>query len=114
MAEKRRATRHELRDSLLVTDMDKGEKLGNLINLSPHGMLIKSESPLDIGRKMELGLHLATTIFGKEYLIVEAQCVWVRADDDSQYYLCGFEFVEVSTQDANIILGLIMDQRATE
>lgn len=114
MAEKRRAIRYKLQDSLRVTDMEKGEKLGELINLSPHGLLIKGESPVEIGRKMELGLHLPTTIFGKEYLIVEAQCVWVKPDDDSQFHLCGFEFVDVSAQDANIILGLIMDQKMAE
>lgn len=114
MAEKRRAARYKLQDSLRVTDMEKGEKLGDLINLSPHGMLIKSESPAEIGRNIELGLHLPATIFGKEYLIVEAKCVWVRPDDDSQCHLCGFEFVDVSAQDANIILGLIMDRKVAE
>lgn len=114
MADKRRATRYELRDSIRVTDMERGEKLGTLKNLSPHGMLIKAESPAEIDRKIELGLHLPTTIFGKEYLIVEAQCVWVKPDEDSQYHLCGFEFVDVSPQDANIILGLIMEQKVTE
>lgn len=114
MTEKRRATRYELKESLGVTDMEKGEKLGALKNLSPHGMLIKTESPVEIDRKIELGIRLPTTIFGKEYVIVEAQCVWVKPAEDSQHHLCGFEFVDVSTQDANIILGLIMDQKVSE
>ena len=114
MEEKRRATRFRLRATLTVISLEMGEKIGDLVNLSPHGMMIKANAPIEVGKKMELSLHLPTKIFGKECLDVEAQCVWVKPDDDSQYHQCGFEFIDVSTQDANIILGMIMEQNGTE
>lgn len=114
MEEKRRAKRFTLHTSLKVINLEVGEKIGNLINLSPHGMMIKAPAPIDVGRKMELSLHLPKTIFGKECLDVEAQCVWVKPDSDPRYHQCGFEFIDVSTQDANIILGLIIEQDEAE
>jgi hypothetical protein len=114
MEEKRRATRFTLRTSLNVISLEMGEKVGSLLNLSPHGMLIKAKAPIVVGKKMELSLHLPKKIFGKEHLDVEAQCVWVKPDTDPQYHQCGFEFIDVSSQDANVILGLIMDQNMLE
>jgi len=107
--DRREAKRYKLMKNLDIINMETKEKEGDLVTISPHIMLVKGKSKVDAGQQMELGLRLPTRIFGKQNLAVIAKCLWTKPDKDPQFQLCGFEFMEIDPQDANIILGLIME-----
>ena len=109
MEERRRSPRRQLLKTMTVVNSKNGETLGQLFDISPEGLSIKSKVKIKDNNRMELSLLLPVKIFGKAMLDVEARCAWIRSESDGTGYLCGFEFVEVSPPDVGIIIGLIMD-----
>jgi hypothetical protein len=109
MEERRRSPRRRLQKTLTVINMENGETLGEIFDISPEGLSIKSKVKIRDNNQMELRLLLPVNIFGKNMLDVEARCVWTRSESDGVGYYCGFEFIEVSPADVGIIIGLIMD-----
>lgn len=109
MEERRRSPRVKLKDHFPIIDMANGRNIGNLVDLTPHGMLLRGKHIILDKAQMDLSLRLPKTIFGRRELDVLAKCVWTKPDDDQEFILSGFEFVEVTPQDANTILGIIMD-----
>ena len=110
MTENRREKRTEIKNTVTVLNDENGYDLGILVNISPQGLGIKGEVEHHIGDEFEMILILDKAIFGAKRIFVDAKCVWTRADTDSSSYLSGFEFTHVSSEDANIILGFIMEQ----
>jgi hypothetical protein len=109
MEERRRSPRTRLQKKVIVIDMSNGETVGELIDISPEGMHFKASESIKQGAVMELRLLLPVKIFGKDLLDVEVLCVWTKSGQNSSDCECGVEFVEVATEDAGILLGLIMD-----
>ena len=114
MNERRKERRGEIKSVVNVINSEDGENIGILVDISPSGMRISGKEAVDIGRKMELILVLPTKIFGKNRIDVEVRCIWSNHNPDTQCYQSGFEFVEVSQEDTNTIIGLIMEQDKTE
>ncbi len=114
MDERRKEKRGEIKSVINVIDSEDGENLGNLVDISPSGMRISGKSVVDIGKKMELILILPKNIFGKKSIDIEVQCIWSDLNSDTQYYQSGFEFIEVSQEDTNTIIGLIMEHDKIE
>lgn len=110
MNDKRKENRTEVKGNVDILNDQNGEDLGKLINISPRGMGIKSEVEHKVGKEHEMMLILDKAIFGIKRIFVDAECVWSKKDPDSPLYLSGFEFTHVSAEDANIILGFIMEQ----
>ncbi len=112
MAEKRKEKRTDAKDVVTILDGENGEALGTLVNISPCGIGIRGEVKLHTDEERELLLLLDKPIFGEKRIHIDAQCAWSRNDSDTSYYLSGFEFTDVSPEDANLILGFIMAQQS--
>ena len=114
MNERRREKRGEVKSVINVIDSEDGENIGELVDISPSGMRMSGKLVVDIGKKMELILVLPKKIFGKKTIDIEVQCAWSNFNSDTQYYQSGFEFIEVSQEDSNTIIGLVMEQDKME
>ena len=110
MDERRKDKRGEVKSEINVIETEHGEAIGRLVDISPSGMRIAGESGVDIGKKMDLIIVLPKKIFGKTTIDIEVQCVWSNFNSDAQRYQSGFEFSEVSHEDSNTIIGLIMEE----
>jgi hypothetical protein len=109
MEDRRREQRTTVNRTVTVEDAVYKEVLGVLTDISPQGLRISGEESLEVGDELRLRLLLPAPVFGKNAIIATAVCVWSKYDAASSQWLSGFQFSEVSRNDANLILGLILD-----
>jgi hypothetical protein len=84
------------------------EKLGKLIDISPTGLSIRGDEPVEVFDQINLELRLKERILGKKTITVTAVCMWCEQDADPRCWLSNFEFYEISQEDRSAIIGLIL------
>ncbi len=110
MIENRKETRTTVKDDVIIFDSENGQTIGKLLNISPNGMGIRGEVKLFPGEEREFILNLKKAIFGVKKIYLSAQCIWCRDNNGEAPYISGFEFVDVTVESANLILGFILEQ----
>ena len=114
MDERRKEQRTEVDSGIEVSDGETGEKIGNLIDISPKGLRIKGEEPIEIYDHIKLVARLNEKIFGRTTITAYGQCIWSQSDTESDQWISGFEFYEVSHEDSNTIIGFILESKNTD
>ena len=109
MSERRRLSRRHILYYSRVFDRITGVFLGYLGNMNEGGLMIISESPLEIGQKFLLRIDLPEGIYELPGLDLEAESVWCRVDIDPNFHNTGFQFTEVSDGMKEIICQIIND-----
>lgn len=92
MEEKRRIKRHQLPKFLEVYNRVTDRPLGNIVNISPHGMMLVSKSQLMPHAVFSLRIKIPTE--GKRFknMDFEALSHWSRPDVTPGYFDTGFSF----------------------
>jgi len=107
MEERRKLKRRHIIYYLLVFDQDTQSMLGHLVDITPQGMMVISEQPLEVGRLYNLRLLLPYQIAGKRELIFQAHSKWCQKDLNPDFYDTGFQLLNVSDEDIRTIDWLI-------
>jgi len=105
--EKRKLKRRHLIYYLRVFDQTTGELLGHLVNISPAGIMLIREEPLETEKQFHLGMKLPVDIFGKEELSFRAESVWCKRDVNPAFFDVGFKILDLAWDDATVIKELI-------
>ena len=92
-----------------VFDRKTGQLLGYLGNLTPEGIMLISESPLEVNEEYTLRLDLPDDIYHQPVLNLNANSVWCQIDIDPNFYTTGFQLRDISTGDLEIIRQIIED-----
>jgi hypothetical protein len=82
--------------------------LGYLSDLTSSGAMIISDSPMPEDQDISLRFDLPDpTLFSTDHLNIDAHIVWCRPDIDPAFFNIGFEFKDVSEEQAKIIQEMI-------
>ena len=108
MSERRRLSRRHILFYSRVFDRKTGIFLGYLGNMNEGGLMIISETPIDVGLVHLLRIDLPEDIYSKSVLNFEANSVWCRLDIDPNFYNTGFQFNKI-TEDSKDIIAQIID-----
>ena len=109
MKERRRVPRIDLMFFARVHDRRTGDLLGHLVNITPQGAMILGEDPLKPGDMYEIRIELPDAYTEKNHLDFEARCSWCARDINPDYFGMGFQFKDVTPQDAALIKRMIED-----
>ena len=109
MSEKRKLARRHLIYYLRVFDRESNELIGHLINISPQGIMIMSEEPLEINKHFKLRMDLPVDIFDKTEIEFDAESRWCKKDINPEFYDTGFAIIDLSYTDGRLIEKLIDD-----
>ncbi len=109
MKEKRNLKRRHLIYYLKVFDRNSNELLGNLIDITPNGIQLITENPLETGILFKLKMVLPKTILDKSELIFDAKSIRCDRDINPNFYITGFQLLNVSKDHHAIIDQLIDD-----
>lgn len=110
MDERRREKRTPVELDIDVIDWKYNEIVGKLIDISPRGIRVRGEEPIELYDEIHIQLNLPMRILGKKSVNAVAVCMWSKPDeDDSSLHDSGFEFHQVSQEDSSVIIGLIME-----
>lgn len=94
-SDKRRFDRNQLVYYLKVFYVESGELAGYLGDISPQGIMLVSKDRIPLKTKVNLCIHLDTELEMKEKLVLKANSLWQEQDVNPDYYVTGFEFMDL-------------------
>jgi hypothetical protein len=106
-AENRKLKRRHLIYYLRVFDRNTNQLLGHLVDITPEGAMLVSETPIPTAERFQLRMLLPAEIFGKDRLEFEAESIWSKNDINPDFYDTGFRLLDVNAEDAATISELI-------
>ncbi len=92
-----------------VYDRKNGKMLGYLADMTIEGAMVISEEPIPTDEVYRLRIDLPEDIYGKAYMNLEAHSVWSKPDVNPNFYMTGFQLLNVSSEDREIIQRIIQD-----
>lgn len=113
MDEKRRIERSHLIHYLRVFDDISSQCVGNLVDISPKGIKLISEKPVEIDKLYHFHMEFPERLMGKMRVDYDAVSVWcnVDADVDPNLYTVGFQIKKITKEDVEIIEFLIANYK---
>ncbi len=81
--------------------------IGHLVDITSDGAMLISEEPIKLNMIFELRMELSKEVSEKPYMDFSAKSLWSKADIDPHYYDTGFQFINISPEDAQIIQKII-------
>ena len=109
MDERRKLKRRHIMFYSRVFDRQTGQMLGYLGNLTGEGVMLISETPLEVDVEYLLRLDLPEDIYKKPILNLRSKSVWCQPDIDPNFFTTGFQLMDVSEEDLNIIDQIVDD-----
>ena len=105
--------RNESRKKLMaftpVYDVLHKTLLGYVGDLTLKGVMVIGEKTVEAGRHLTLGIEFPESLPERRAMrvAISARAAWCRQDDSPQYFNIGFEFIEVSPENAKIIEAIL-------
>jgi len=109
MLEKRKYQRRHLIYYLRLFDRDTVNLIGHLVDLTAEGVMVISEAPIEIGKTFHMRMILPKEIIGKEQITFDAVSKWCAKDVNPSFYDTGFQLLDISEENIQIITQLIED-----
>ncbi len=114
---RRRATRYEAKIDISVFEKRRYREIGKLLDLSHDGARLRTSEPITPGSIVPCKLQLPKTIFQRDFIFFDAECVWCRQVGDPDTYESGYRLQNIAEHDAVIILHLMihyLEEKSTE
>ncbi len=107
MLERRKYPRKDLLLFANVYDSKSQKIIGTLLNITLEGAMVLSEHRIDADNLMELHIKLPDNFVQKNELIFTASSRWCGPDINPEFFDVGYQFANVSEEDARIIVAII-------
>jgi len=107
--ERRKLERRQLIYYLRVFDRDTGELLGHLVDITTEGVMLISEAPLEADKVFHLKMRLPEQMAGSREVGFDAVSRWSKQDVNPDFYDTGFQFMDISPENKEIIEDLIYE-----
>ena len=107
--ERRKIPRRHIVFYLRVFNADNNKILGHLANLTPRGMMLVSDAPVEKKQKFLLRMKLPKELAGRTEVSFEATCRWCRPDENPDFYISGFKIKSLDRDLESSLLQLVKD-----
>jgi hypothetical protein len=105
--ERRQYERSDLKYFARVYNRKLGRLIGYLVNITPVGVMIVSEKPIDPGAEVGLQIEFSDDRESTMHLNLDAKCVWSRLDNDSVFFELGFKLSDIKGNEAESIAKIV-------
>jgi hypothetical protein len=109
MDDRRKFGRKYLNFFTRIFNQSNGDLLGHLGDITAAGMMVISNQPIKLGQQFHLRVELPKSVFGMEHLDVIASSVWSQPDVTPEFYNTGFEFIDISPEEVEIIERIVKE-----
>jgi hypothetical protein len=106
-AENRVIQRRSLIMYLKIVNSGSDRLVGRLVDISPDGMTVISESDFVVNEIFHLKLLIPLPIEGRTYVEFNAKCLHSRVDSHSGYFYSGFQLIHPDLSNVGLIEKLI-------
>lgn len=107
MQERRKYPRKDLLLFANVYDSKTDRIIGTLLNITLDGAMVLCENRIDSDSVMELHIKLPENFVQKHELVFTANSRWCAPDINPEFFDVGYQFANVSKEDADIIQAII-------
>ncbi len=109
VANKRDLKRHYLIYYLRVFNRENGEVVGHLVDITPRGIMIMRDSPIEIGIHYCMRIRWRNNAGKLQLADFEGECRWCRPDVNPDFYGAGFAITASNPEHVAAIKELIDD-----
>ena len=106
--------RHYLIYYLRVFDRVTGAVIGHLVDITPKGIMIIRDAPMEVGTMVKMRLRWRSSIGRLQVADFEGECKWCRPDVNPDFYGAGFSIASASEENVKAISELIADLSMSE
>lgn len=92
----RKLERRELNQTIAITDVINGGRLGELINITSEGLMLITDRAIETQSIFQLALQLPERLEGSDQLVLGADCLWCRQAENFHRYWAGFQIIDAS------------------
>lgn len=103
MSEQRKQQRKQIATRLPVIDVNTGNVVGDLANISSEGFMVLARTPLPTGSVFQLSAALPKVMRSVDTLYFGAECLWCNAAESPGHYWIGFHLIDISPQDQEVL-----------
>lgn len=103
MKRERKFKRRHLVYYLRVFDISTDELIGHLVDITPEGIMLISDSPVEANKTFHMRLILPAEILAKKNLDFEAKSLWSKKDINADFFDTGFHLIDVKLEEIEII-----------
>jgi hypothetical protein len=107
MPEKRKVKRRFLLYYMRVFESATRKQIGNLVDITPKGIMVVCDKPISDNLFMKLRLELSNEVAEKPWMEFVAISKWCKPDVNPSMYSVGFEILEIDKENAKIIDRII-------
>ncbi len=107
MEEKRRTTRRYLLYYMRIYDVSTRQQIGNLVDITPRGIMVVSDHEIEVGTVSRLKMELTAEVAEKPFMEFSVRSKWCKPDINPHMFNTGFEIMDLSPEDAKIILRIV-------
>lgn len=107
MEERRQHSRHGTELQLEVFDLNSGERLGRLVDLSREGFMLFSDTPQTVDALLQCRLVCSADTQQVQEVRLGADCLWTRPGADGQHCWAGFHIIDLADDQAEALEALL-------
>jgi c-di-GMP-binding flagellar brake protein YcgR len=107
MDERRKHVRKATSDYFLIYDRETDKLVGRVLNLSPTGVMMISESPVEVSKTIGCKMVMPRIISNRQHIDFDAECRWCSKNKRWKWYEIGCQISNISEEDQRIIHQLI-------
>ncbi|MCK5071194.1 MAG: PilZ domain-containing protein [Desulfocapsa sp.] len=107
--EKRGGRRRHLVFYLRIFDGMSSRVLGHLMDISPGGLMLLSDEPIEVNEEHRLRMRLPKDVSGNKEIMFEAVSRWCRPDESPEFFVTGFQIQDIDTEMRESLSRLIED-----
>ncbi len=111
MAQMRRAEREVINRYLRVFEKDSERFLGYLVDITPVGAMVQRREAIEPEVRMKLRFELPKELDVATEVVVEAESIWDRKEENALFHHTGFQFKDVGPDQEEKIRLLMENYR---
>ena len=86
-----------------VMEADSSRVIGRVVDITSDGLLLMSESPIEIGRQLRIRIVLPVMVNNRTDVELDAEIVWSKQDPNPSYFQAGLKFLNLAGDDGFLL-----------
>jgi c-di-GMP-binding flagellar brake protein YcgR len=109
MSDHRKEERENLKAFTPVFRLQPRSVLGYIEDLTMHGAMVIGKKPVEVNANITLSIEFPTNLpeLTDPNIVIPARVAWCRKEENANYFMIGFEFVELSPDNEKIIEAIL-------
>jgi len=110
MNNQRKESRKKLVAFTPVYDLLHKTLIGYIGDLNPLGVMVIGQKRVEVNKHLALGIEFPQDKSESHILkiVISARVAWCRQDESPQYFNIGFEFLDISPENAKVIDAILI------